>query len=111
MDTDKKSGGDAEGVTFVGVELSKPVAKHWVTAALLCVASFLIAAFVLRTISGGSWANVAGFSFAGASAGLISVCGATHERAGMRGVVLTVFAALVAYPVGFILVVFCARFL
>lgn len=78
---------------IIGVKLNKPVWLDFVMAAIAAVVVGLIGAAV-------SIENVSGLMLAAALVALVSVCGASHDKAGNRGLFLALVVAFIGMALG-----------
>lgn len=84
-------------MNVVGVKLSKPKGVDWVVAAMWGLVGGLIGAAVLQPLVGGRWQHIAGMALAGAASNLLANCGASFDKAGIRGILLSVVVCLIVY--------------
>jgi hypothetical protein len=82
---------------FIGVELQPPRRVDFILAGFWAVLGGLLGALVIVPLVGGNPGLVPGLAAAGASAGLLASVGASYDKAGLRGMVLTVLTGLVVF--------------
>jgi len=82
---------------IIGVELQPPRRVDFILAGFWAMLGGLLGALVIVPLAGGNPGSVAAMAAAGASSGLLASVGASYDKAGLRGMVLTVLSGLVVF--------------
>ena len=82
---------------IVGVKLRKPTSVDFAVIAFWAIIGGMVGAFVLMPVIGGSWKHIIGMVVSAAIAGLAATCGASFDKAGLRGLLLCVAVGILGY--------------
>lgn len=84
-------------MNIIGVNLSKPKGVDFAVAAFWAAIGGLVGALILMPLIGGNWKHVTAMMVSASVSGLAAVCGASFDKAGVRGILICVVISAVGY--------------